>query len=396
VPVSVNFLPKLPAALKTEVEHTFGRPVFTFKDCIQLSDEIYTKTKVQISPNTLRRLFGLVKADCAPSKSTLHILAKYCGFHSISSLPQTISQNRSTSALDRESILHFLVQMFDEVPLHEMKQEAYLVLLKYTLFILNRDEQLAEEFQRQVAKTLNGQLFYFEQFVHLDKLDKYYGEGLRYYVNEKNTPEAECFTYSLLVFRYWLTDESKKLCEAYAHIEKYNGYKFRTANLHGMFYAASLLHAQTSGERRQQVMQEVQKFHGTHSIKKEKVKDFPFLEYFASFALVLTEQYAEALYYIQFALDNYYKHPLYESLGYYNILDLLKGIAHAGVGEKRKAEKIYSSIKTADFAFRSKKFSTLLFLLLACKLKKKVHGKEDQLSALVQDTGFKRFLTLVR
>lgn len=393
--MSVNFLPKLPAALKTEVEQTFGRPVFTFKDCIQLSDEIYAKTKVQVSPNTLRRLFGLVKTDSDPSKSTLNILAKYCGFHSMSSLPEALNQDHNSSSLDKESILYFLIHLFEEVPMNEMKQEAYLVLLKHTLFILNRDEQLAKDFQRHIAKTSNGQLFYFEQFVYLDKLNSYYGDGLRYYANEKNTPEAECFAYTLLVFRYWLTEEHEKLGEAYKHIEKYNGYKFRSANLHGMFYAASLLHAQAVGERRVEIVQEVQKIHAALSARKEKINEFPFFEYLFSFALVLTEQYAEALYYLQFALENYHKHPLYEGLGYYHVIYLLIGIAQIGVGERRKAEKIYTMTRTADFSFRSKKFSTLLFLLLAYKLKKKIHGKEDQLIALVQDTGFKRFLRLV-
>lgn len=394
--VPVNFRPKLPAVLKTEVEQTFGRPVFTSKDCIQLSDEIFAKTKVQVSPNTLRRLFGLVKADCDPSKSTLNILAKYCGFHSIGSIPEEINADHSTRNLDKESILHFLVHLFEEVPMHEMKQEAYLVLLKHTLFILNRDEHLAKDFQRQIAKTLNGQLFYFEQFVNLDKLDGYYGDGLRYYANEKNTPEAECFVYSLLVFRYWLTEESEKLREAYKHLQKYKGYKFRTADLCGKFFSASLLYAYTTGESRLQLLQEVQKSHMALSARKEKANDFPSFEHQVAFALVLTEQYAEALYFIHFALENYHKNPLYEGLGYYHIIYLLKGIAHVGVGERRKAEKIYDTIKSVDFGFRSKKLSTLLFLLLANKLRKKIHGKEDQLAALVQDTGFKRFQSLMQ
>jgi hypothetical protein len=393
--VPVNFLPKLPAALKTEVEQTFGRPVFTFKDCIQLSDEIYVRTKVQVSPSTLRRLFGLVKANSDPSKSTLNILAKYCGFHSVGSIPEVPDQGNHTWNIGKENILYFLVHLFEEVPMHDMKQEAYLVLLRHTLLILNRDEQLARDFQRYIAKTLNGQLYYFEQFVHLDKLDNYYGDGLRYYVNEKSTPEAECFAYALLVLRYWLTEENEKLFEAYKHIEKYSGFKFRTADLMGRYYAACLLHSYIIGEPRHHTLNELRKMHESFCKGKVKAKDFPFFEYLLSAALVLTGQYAEALYYIHYALENYLKHPLYEGLGYYAIIYLLKGIAHVGVGERRKAEKIYSTIKPAEFGFHTKKFSTLLFLLLAYKLKKKVHGKEEQLAALVQDTGFKRFISLV-
>ena len=67
------------SAIKEEIVNIFGRRIVSSRDCIQLSDEIFHKTKLQLNPNTLRRFFGLVKAAYPPSHSTLTILSKYCG-----------------------------------------------------------------------------------------------------------------------------------------------------------------------------------------------------------------------------------------------------------------------------------------------------------------------------
>jgi hypothetical protein len=79
------------SAIKEEIVNIFGRRIVSSRDCIQLSDEIFQKTRLQLNPNTLRRFFGLVKAAYPPSHSTLTILSKYCGFQSVEEV--TINRN---------------------------------------------------------------------------------------------------------------------------------------------------------------------------------------------------------------------------------------------------------------------------------------------------------------
>ena len=69
-----------------EVVRTFGRQIVSSRDCIQLSEDIFEKTRDQVSPNTLRRIFGLVKADYPPSYGTCQILMRYCGFTTVEEL----------------------------------------------------------------------------------------------------------------------------------------------------------------------------------------------------------------------------------------------------------------------------------------------------------------------
>lgn len=49
-------------------------------DYDSLASAIQEKTGTPISSTTLKRVFGYVKADSKPSKATLGILARYCGY----------------------------------------------------------------------------------------------------------------------------------------------------------------------------------------------------------------------------------------------------------------------------------------------------------------------------
>lgn len=84
-----HFKEALCKAVQQEVEESFGHRVTTSRDCIRLSEEVYYKTSFKINPNTLRRFFGLVKAQYPPSLATLTILANYCGYHSLEEISAT-------------------------------------------------------------------------------------------------------------------------------------------------------------------------------------------------------------------------------------------------------------------------------------------------------------------
>ena len=67
--------------LKIQVEKTFGQKIDSRGKAELLADDIYLKTKILISYNTLRRFFGLVE-NIKASRSTLDSLSVYCGFAS--------------------------------------------------------------------------------------------------------------------------------------------------------------------------------------------------------------------------------------------------------------------------------------------------------------------------
>lgn len=67
------------------VADTYGKPdsmEWTNSDFVRLSSILYKKTHVQISPNTLKRIFGKIKTDARyyPQKATRDALVQYVGF----------------------------------------------------------------------------------------------------------------------------------------------------------------------------------------------------------------------------------------------------------------------------------------------------------------------------
>ncbi len=68
--------------LKAQVELVFGKAVRTQKDCNSLSIQILTTTGEVISHSTIRRCWGLLKANTKPSLATLNVLSNYCCFKS--------------------------------------------------------------------------------------------------------------------------------------------------------------------------------------------------------------------------------------------------------------------------------------------------------------------------
>ena len=191
--------------LKKEIEETFGKKISTSGDCVVLCNQIYSKTDSRLNASTLRRFFGLVKSDFKPATTTLDILSKYCGFTDFDDF--TISKNDSTSGatnnFDNNSILNYLVSHFNHTHVKDPADKTFIELVKNTIIFLRRHPELTDKFQRMIAKTKSGQEFYFEQFINLDELNSFYGDGLHYYLMEKDTREAQIFGHSLLCLKHW-------------------------------------------------------------------------------------------------------------------------------------------------------------------------------------------------
>ena len=65
--------------LKKQTEQVIGQPVKTPKDFTLLAEKIFRRIHVQISPTTLKRLWGYLNEPVAPRPSTLNYLAQFLG-----------------------------------------------------------------------------------------------------------------------------------------------------------------------------------------------------------------------------------------------------------------------------------------------------------------------------
>lgn len=70
----------LPEAIKAEIERAYGKPLRYPADCHRLALSVRESLNETIGVTTLKRIFGFVSDVIEPRRSTLDILARYCGF----------------------------------------------------------------------------------------------------------------------------------------------------------------------------------------------------------------------------------------------------------------------------------------------------------------------------
>lgn len=77
--------------LKSQIEKSFGKKIISRGDCELLSDDLYRKTGVVISYNTIRRMFGLAEYR-QPRLTTLNHFSNYIGFQSYQDFTQRFAE----------------------------------------------------------------------------------------------------------------------------------------------------------------------------------------------------------------------------------------------------------------------------------------------------------------
>jgi hypothetical protein len=366
----------------------FGRRIVGSRDCIQLSEEVYRITKARLNPNTLRRFFGLVKTRYSPSSATIQILCNYCGVLSVADIENQGRENKNELNLPvNNSLLLFLVNLFKDTPVENKKSATFRSIVKQTIFFLNQQPVLVEEFQLKIAKTKNGQDYYFEEFVHIDKLNSYYGNGLRYYLNEKRDPEAQIFAQSLLVFRYWLAENTADMERHFNELASLDFHTSLSCSTSGRYFACLLYHDHATGGSPANTIQNISR----HNITLEDfdITEQIMFEVIITEALVLTGNFEEGICYGSLALKKIQGIQHMED-SFVHSLYLLQAFAMYNTGDHKNAAAMYELIRPSTFSFLHKKLQTILYRFLTEKLKKKNDLCGNHLEELIRETGFTR------
>jgi len=384
---------QLQTVIKEEIEQVFGRRVLSSRDCIELSNEIYYRTQNQLNPNTLRRFFGLVKAEYPASQSTLTILSKYCGFYSVDEIYKLNKTNQDQETIGEEGLLHYLVSLFRETPVSEKHDKTFLSFVKQTISFLDYTPVLADKFQSLVAKTRHGQDYYFERFVNVDRLNSYYEAGLRHYLNEKRTTEANLFVNSILVYKHWLTGDDAKLAKYGAQIPARGQSDIANSYLECRYYAALLFQADVCGNPAEELLIDIYKLYSGMS-NSATAEQLSYFEYVVSEGLILTGHYQDGLYYLSKFIKRMKTTDICPYVVSSENVRVLEAIGYYKTEDEELAEKIFDNIKPSGFHFLSRKFANTLYLYLASKLKRKNEKVADSFSTLIGETGFARLKKL--
>lgn len=373
--------------LKQEIEEVFGRPITSYRECVLLSDEIYNKTSFLVSHNTLRRFFGLVKAVYPPSTSTITILTQYCGF---GSLQELVVKKQKLSHNDQDNpsynVPDYIISFMRETPVREPYDPTFAALVKQTVVFLQDYPALSLVLQKDIAKIKNGQEYYFEQFININALGTYYGEGLRYYLNEKKTEKSQIFGHSLLCLRAWLSGNTGEVKKHYEEIVKQRVHKCLPPVTSYLYYVSLLLYANVEGLNTDKIFEDacrVDLRYGT-----DNYVEFPWAEYLFGVTLLLTGKNEELLYFYSIVDINNRRQSEIIDDGYFEVNLVLNAIALARTGEIEQARKIYEQVRPSRFYFLTRKLDTILYIILAYLLNKENDKMEIQLNRLIEDTCF--------
>jgi len=255
---------------------------------------------------------------------------------------------------------------------------------------LERYPRAIDDFQRAISKTRAGQELYFEQFVNVDQLNRYYGEGLRYYLAEKKTRDAQIFGNTLLVWRYWLTEEDDELQEHYKALSDHSIDSSMPSPVIARYFQSQILWSDCKNNEMAVCVEEARNHYKAFV---NQGYSLPFFEVILANALILAKLPEEALYYIEKG-----KTKLKTSKSYFNsqifyAFYLFEVIAYTMLGEKEKAIDLLSTIKMNNFYFLAIQHHTILLLVTQKKLGKLGHN-EHHLLFLIEQTGFTRLNSL--
>lgn len=380
--------------LREEVERKIGRRILSSADCHQLCEEIAKWTPAKIGFNTVRRFFSLMKAEHHPSLYTLNTFSTYCGFSSYDDFVKTRAQSPVTEPVDGSSLLSYMVLLFKNVEVIDVNDATYFNLVQHTIIFLEQHTYLIDRFQKEIAQTRSGQLFYYEQFIHVDRLDSYYGEGLQYYLYEKRGAAPQMFAHSLLCFKSWLTLNDDEVCQQHSFLQQYTPDRSMKPSICARYFASQLFYADVKNEDKEPILIKARQFYATLMPHKEHYAAFDCFEIILAEALLLTSQFEEALFYMEELFVKLKRYvPSYIDVVLLETISLFKAIVFAHTGRKGKAAEILTELMPYNFCFLSKQYLTILYLLLKRSVRNP-HADEEQMQYLIGHTGFNR-LTLL-
>lgn len=382
--------------LKQEVEKTIGRKILFSSDCHFLQNHIFEQLQFTISFNTLRRFFRLMKTKYGHSVYTLDVLSNYCGYSSFNDFVMHKKQCQSIEATQQNSaLINYLITIFKNIEIKNINDPTYFNLVGKTIQFLEDQPSYFDEFQREIARTKNGQQFYFEKFIYIDKLNSSYGDGLRYYLHENKSTKAQLFGHALLCLRYWFTGNNIGVERHYKEVMRHEPDETVPPGIAACFFASQLLYAHAFNKPQEHLLAEAKQYYSRLESSEE---NSPFIIQFILLftqALVLSAHYEEAAYYIEEGMEQRKNYKLAEcDLGAFDAIDLFNGMVKSRTGETSLAKEILASINPNNFHFLHKRYLTILYLTLKQDFQKNTHI-DEQIRDLISKTGFSRLTFLM-
>ena len=371
--------------LQKNVEKQFGKQISSSTDCDQLARLLTRDFNSNLSPQTLRRFFGLIKSDSKASHFTLDILSKFCGFQDFKSFSKSYSNTElELFFADTENI----DQNYWEKSEQLCKQ------------ITNSAELLVSTHRRLMSFPL-ARKYFIEHHPLRDMIGTVYSQYFSAYLKFNTSNQAKIFAYGFL-FKSAFLLQNNELMELY-----YKKVKETELNdeVHvipaALKYGVQLLHADYTGNEYlfRKSFAEMKKVRLNYIEASEKsVCSF---EYTVLESLIFTDRTKE----MKFLIDNNtfqkYKDedfiPLQRKRTHDEVWKILCATAYQKIGEKENTETYLNRVNLENLEIGWTKYYSIMYYFVQLKRR----GDDQQtiiiskIKTLIDETYFSYYDTVL-
>lgn len=382
-------------ALKKEVERVFGFPVNSNIRHEKLCDDLYAKCSERISSRTVYRVFSSSSNPVVPSKHTLDLLSRYCGYDCVEEFSKLYVDDVSFSVFSELDILKDIYNISYKSESIKYRDPALFSITKTLVQKLRKKGSYRDGLVLEYSKHPIAQSYYIEQFVDYDSLDKFYNKAIQVYLKNKEGEEAQIFGNCLLYLHAFLTQDAVG-CKVY--FDKINEFKL-DMHIHpfvvGRYFACNLMHSHFYlDDGVENVIEELVTIEKYVPRKGDSYENFPCFHFMVCDALIKCEEYQVCLDMLDKAFAEYPKGRENVDQGFYNAFYLFYAICFHKLGDSKKRDKNLKECKEGEYNFLSQNYYSIQQKLLELEItESKIEERRltKEIDDLVEETGFSYF-----
>lgn len=202
------------AYLRRKVEQEYGKSIESAADCRLLSDKLFEKLGLRISPQTFRRIFGLISSSNGFEDATLNALARFVGSSDIATL---ISEQQK----DFNVYIQSVVMMYENIfKVDDGRSQKYWLINDHLTEQAITNAKLMEVLVPTIMKYPAGRVHFLEYHPLRDFICTDYKKFFIEYQKYKSNNEALLFTHGFLGIGDYLSENFEEFEKRYQLISR--------------------------------------------------------------------------------------------------------------------------------------------------------------------------------
>lgn len=335
--------------LRKNIEKQFGKDIKTATDCDKLASVIIRDCKTNISSQTLRRFFGLIKTTSESSHFTLDLLSQFCGYSNFEVF---------SNACNNQELELFFGN--PEQSNHNYWDRSEQLCKQ----IIKSPELLVSTHHRLMAFPM-ARKYFMENHPLRDLLGSVYTQYFSAYLKYNTSNEAKIFAYGFLFQSSFLLQNTELMDLYYKKVKETE----LSDEVHvipaGLKYGVQLLYADFTGNDTlfRKYFAEMKK--ARFRYVKASEKSVCSFEYTVLESLIFTNRTKEMKFLIEnntFQLNNDEDYiPLKRKETHDEVWKILCAAAYQKMGNKKNTERFLNQINLKNLGIGWEKYYALLY-----------------------------------